>query len=619
MFEFLKASVYALIIYPGIACILSLVLTRLCIGLLPRAGFVDMPDARRVHRKPTPRGGGIAIIAAFFLTSVLYVERHASAQMGGFVAGFALPAFVIVVCGLLDDRFSLASRTKLVIQILAGVLVWVVGARLKFILSVELPDYLALPLTVLWVVTIVNAFNLIDGMDGVAAGLGFLSAVCLGLWGGLQNSSAGLVAIAFILAGSCAGFLRYNFSPASIFMGDTGSMFLGLFFAYAGLTCFGKPATLTSLLIPVLAVGVPLFDVALAFWRRLVRKLLDPSSSGIMTADMFHLHHRILKQVSSQRKAAIRIYLLACLLAGMGFVVLLFEQTIPALGYMALLLILLLVVRRIAGVELYDSARLLKEGISRPRKLLLILLAVPAVDLLVLFVADLAARRLLHIGFHEFWYDFVCIAAPIPLLFLISGSYRVLWLRAGYEEFRQAAELTLTGLIIGSCLFAFFCDKFDREQLPAYLVLFSLLAAFGIGFVRFVLVYLGMRMMWQLRQTGVPGVRNTRVLLYGGGLNATLYLNYVSGCATSENMSFIGIVDDDPALAGMRVFGLPVLGFSADLERILARYSIDKIVLTVRRTSPEREAHVLSIAERAGVSLCRFQAEELRIGDFRVE
>lgn len=449
MFEFLKASVYALIIYPGIACILSLVLTRLCIGLLPRAGFVDMPDARRVHRKPTPRGGGIAIITAFFLTSVLYVERHASAQMGGFVAGFALPAFVIVVCGLLDDRFSLASRTKLVIQILAGVLVWVVGARLKFILSVELPDYLALPLTVLWVVTIVNAFNLIDGMDGVAAGLGFLSAVCLGLWGGLQNSSAGLVAIAFILAGSCAGFLRYNFSPASIFMGDTGSMFLGLFFAYAGLTCFGKPATLTSLLIPVLAVGVPLFDVALAFWRRLVRKLLDPNSSGIMTADMFHLHHRILKQVSSQRKAAIRIYLLACLLAGMGFVVLLFEQTIPALGYMALLLILLLVVRRIAGVELYDSARLLKEGISRPRKLLLILLAVPAVDLLILFVADLAARRLLHIGFHEFWYDFVCIAAPIPLLFLISGSYRVLWLRAGYEEFRQAAELTLTGLIIG--------------------------------------------------------------------------------------------------------------------------------------------------------------------------
>ena len=128
-----------------------------------------------------------------------------------------------------------------------------------------------------------------------------------------------------------------------------------------------------------------------------------------------------------------------------------------------------------------------------------------------------------------------------------------------------------------------------------------------------------MRMMWQLRQTGVPGVRNTRVLLYGGGLNATLYLNYVSGCATSENMSFIGIVDDDPALAGMRVFGLPVLGSSADLERILARYSIDKTVLTVRRTSPEREVHVLSIAERAGVSLCRFQAEELRIGDFRVE
>lgn len=611
MVEFFKSPFVSLIVYPGVACILSLVLTRVCITFLPRAGFVDLPDARRVHKKPTPRGGGVAIILAFFLASILYIERHSNLQMGGFLTGFALPAAVIVVSGLLDDRFSLSSRTKLVLQLLAGVLVWVVGARLKFIMAVELPDYLALPLTVLWVVTIVNAFNLIDGMDGVAAGLGLLSAVCLGLWAGMLKSSTGLMALAFIFAGSCAGFLRYNFSPARIFMGDTGSMFLGLFFAYAGLSSFGKPAALTSLLIPVLAVGVPLFDVTLAFWRRLVRKLLEPNASGIMTADLNHLHHRILKEVSDQRKAAIRIYLLACLLAGLGFATLFFERTIPALGYTALLLIILMIVHRIAGMELYDSARLLEHGLSRPRKLTLLLAAVPVMDLLVLSGADLLARQLLHLGFDDFWRGFACLAIPLSLLFLASGSYRVLWLRAGNEEFRRTVELTLLGLLIGGCFFALSSRLFPAKDLPAFLMLFSLLAALGLGLIRFTLMYVGMRMMWNLRQRSLPGQRRTRVLLYGGGLNAALYLGHIFGCPSSENLNFVGIVDDDSALAGLRVFGLPVLGRGEDLEAVLGRHAIDRLVLTIRDATPEKAAEIRRIAGRAGVELRRFQAEEL--------
>jgi len=613
MFEFLENPFFSLFVYPVVGALISLVLTRICITLLPRVGFLDMPDERRVHKKPTPRGGGVAIIIAFFLTSILYIERHPSCQMGGFLTGFTLPAAVIVAAGLLDDRFSLASRTKLVLQILAGILVWVVGARLKFVLSVELPDYLALPLTVLWVVTIVNAFNLIDGMDGVAAGLGFLSAICLGLWAGMYRSSAGLMALAFIFAGSCAGFLRYNFSPARIFMGDTGSMFLGLFFAYAGLSSFGKPAALTSLLIPVLAVGVPLFDVTLAFWRRLVRKLLEPNASGIMTADLNHLHHRILKEVSNQRKAAVRIYLLACLLAGMGFVALFFEQTIPALGYAALLLIVLLIVRRIAGVELYDSARLLKNGLSRPRKLSLVLLAIPAADLLVLFGAALLTRQVLDLGFDDFWDGFALLAFPVPLLFLVSGSYRVLWLRAGYEDLRRVVELTLIGLLAGGCFFALTGEGFDPRHLPAFLLLFSLLTALGLGLIRIFLMYVGLRMMWRLRQGSIPGQRKTRVILYGGGLNTALYLGHIYGCQSSENMSFLGIVDDDPALAGMRVFGLSVLGRGDDLETILARHPADRLVLTMRQSTPAKEKRILEIANRARVEVCRFQAEECHV------
>ncbi|MBS1370819.1 MAG: hypothetical protein HPZ91_12780 [Lentisphaeria bacterium] len=614
MIDLLKASVYALVVYPAIACLVALVLTRACVSVLPRLGFVDMPDERRVHTTPTPRGGGVAIIAAFFLTAALYVVRHPDLHMGNFVGGFALPAAVILFGGLLDDRFSLGSRAKLLIQILAGILVWAVGARMKHVLGVELPDYLALPLTILWVVTIVNAFNLIDGMDGVAAGLGFLSAICLGLWGGLQNSSPGMVAVAFILAGSCAGFLRYNFSPASIFMGDTGSMFLGLFFAYAGLLSFGRSAALTSLLVPLLAIGVPLFDVTLAFWRRLVRRLLEPKKAkGIMTADLHHLHHRILKEVSSQRKAAIRIYLLGCLLAGLGFLTLLFERTLPALGYFVVLFLVLVVVRRVAGVELYDSARLLRNGLSRPRKLPVVLLSVPFADLAILLGANLLALELLELGYHEFWFGFICLAAPVPVLYLFSGNYRVLWLRTGYEELRLLIEVTLIGLIAGCSFFAVFCDRFNRELLPAFLVLYSLFAALGLGLVRIFLIYVGMRMMWHARQNRSLGLRKIRILIYGGGRNTALYLGHLYGSHSSEAATLVGIVDDDPAITGMKVFGLPVLGRGNDLESLADKYAVDKVVLTVRDMAPEREEKLLAFSARTGILLGRFYAEEIRI------
>ncbi len=613
MFEFLKHSFYSLVIFPGFACILSLLLTRLCISVLPRVGFMDLPDARRVHQKPTPRGGGIAIITAFFLTSLIYVEWHSMPQQANFVFGFAIPATVIAAGGLLDDRFALSSWTKLSIQVLAGILVWVVGARMKYVLAIELPDAVALPLTILWVVTIVNAFNLIDGMDGVAAGLGTLSSICLGIWGGMFNSASGQMAIAFVMAGSCAGFLRYNFSPARIFMGDTGSMFLGLFFAYAGLASFGKPVTLTALLIPMLAIGVPLFDVTLAFWRRLVRKFLEPNASGIMTADLHHLHHRILREVNNQRKAAIRIYLLACLLALAGFAVLLFEQTLPALGYIALLLIVLMVIRRVAQVELYDSARLLKNGFTRPRKLRIVLLAVPVADILILFGADLIARNLLGLGFLNFWKGFLCLSLPTLLLLLLSGSYRILWLRMGFGDLRRTAEFVLGGLLLGCILFTLFALESRMVRLPAFLVLFSLLVILGCGLIRIFLINIGIRMMWSLRQGGMPSSQKVRVLLYGGGLNAMLYLNHVYGNSSSENLTFVGIVDDDRALAGMKISGLPVLGTGEELEEVLLAHKVNRIVITMRTPTEQTIALIRKISRGTDVSVHRFQPEEVCI------
>lgn len=608
MFEHFKHPLYSLLIHPAAACLVSMALTRGCITVLPRLGFIDLPDHRRVHQKATPRGGGIAIILAFFLVSILYIDQFPNDQMIGFITGFSLPASVIIICGLIDDRFTLASRIKLLLQIVAGILVWVSGAKLKFLLGIELPDYLALPLTVLWVVTVINAFNLIDGLDGLAAGLGFISAVCLGFWSGFLNISAfGLVPVSLILAGSCAGFLRYNFSPARIFMGDTGSMFLGLFFAYGGLASFGKQATLTSLLVPVLAIGVPLFDVTLAFWRRLVRKLLEPKAAGIMTADLQHLHHRILNEVHSQRKAAFRIYLLACLLAGMGFVAMIFEHSIPALGYTALLMIVLLVIRRIAGTELYDSARLLQGGLAQPRKLQIVLMGIPAMDLVILIGSYLLSRHLLKFEFSDPWLGFCCLALPILLLFLLSGLYRVLWIRARYKDLQRTGEMILIGLVVGCGPFVLLTDTSDSALLPAFIVLFSLMAATGLCLVRIYLIYVGIRLLWNLRQKTLSEEQKKRVLLYGGGINAALYVNLMLSNSSTENVDIIGIVDDDLALSGTRVFGLPILGCGVDLEKILAKHRVHQLVLTMHDFPPGKEGEIFESAKQFGVTLSRFQ------------
>ena len=171
-----------------------------------------------------------------------------------------------------------------------------------------------------------------------------------------------------IMAGACLGFLRYNFHPARIFLGDTGSTFIGLIFAVIGLSTIDRVVTFTSLLLPLLAVGVPLFDVCLAIWRRSTRKLLNPVAGGIMVGVQDHLHHRLLRQTRKQTTAALMMYLLACLFSAVALAFLLLRDSAPAIAYMILLVAVVICVRRLAVVELYDSAELIKRGLSKPHR-----------------------------------------------------------------------------------------------------------------------------------------------------------------------------------------------------------------------------------------------------------
>ena len=259
-----------LFIFPVMALFLSLVFTGICIRLLPKLGYLDKPGGRHIHSKPIPRGGGIAVILAFFITLFFFALDSKLAEGGmKLFARLAVPATVLGILGMLDDRFELKSMVKLLVQILVAGIIWFSGDELRYVVcGIELPWFVSLILCAVWVIGIINAFNLIDGLDGLAAGLAIVSSCCMAIWfliGG--GNPAGAVCM-LIMAGACLGFLRYNFHPARIFLGDTGSTFIGLIFAVIGLSTIDRVVTFTSLLLPLLAVGVPLFDVCLAIWRR---------------------------------------------------------------------------------------------------------------------------------------------------------------------------------------------------------------------------------------------------------------------------------------------------------------------------------------------------------------
>ena len=213
---------------------LTVFLTYLLIKILPRLGLIDEPRGRHLHKQATPSGGGLAIVLAFFAAVQLYylglaelLDYRLPAHWGKTV----WPLFFIAVIGFIDDRWELKSYVKLIAQIITAVWAWALGLGITGMMSYPFPGWLSLIATVVWFVALVNAFNLIDGLDGLAAGLAVIAALSLAVFfyflGNLPYAQ-----LLLIFAGCCCGFLVFNFHPAKIFMGDCGSMFIGTFFCH---------------------------------------------------------------------------------------------------------------------------------------------------------------------------------------------------------------------------------------------------------------------------------------------------------------------------------------------------------------------------------------------------
>lgn len=269
-------------------------------------GAVDKPNQRKVHQKPMARLGGFAIFIGFWLALFFSISEKAS------LLPFFIGALILFFIGIIDDIKELPAKVKLLGQIVAASVVALFGTRIQFVTNIlnddstilNLANWIAIPLTIFWIIAIINAVNLIDGLDGLASGVSAIAALSMGIIA-LKNGDMLLATILFALLGSALGFLPYNFNPASIFMGDTGSMFLGYALGVSSLMATAKSVTFISLIIPILILGIPILDTLFAIIRRMM------SGKPIFEADKAHLHHQFLKRGFSHKKTVLTIYALS--------------------------------------------------------------------------------------------------------------------------------------------------------------------------------------------------------------------------------------------------------------------------------------------------------------------
>ena len=331
--------IYAIII---VSFFISLMFTPLIIKFAKKFKFVDIPkDERKIHATPMPRIGGLAIVLGMSFVLFLYyliTKDIASIALNDKFFAYMVGAIVIVAMGFLDDIYNLRARYKFVFQLIAAFLVYYLGIRIEGvnlpIIYTEFIDFgvFALPITMLWIIAITNAVNLIDGLDGLAAGITSIASTALLIIFVASSASLEALVITAALVGSVIGFLPFNFNPAKTFMGDVGSNFLGYTLSVVSILGFAKGYTFIAILAPLLTLGVPIFDTLFAMIRRIL------AGKSPLTPDGAHVHHRLLNKGFNQRQSVLILYTITSVLCTVAVILILSDT------YKAIFLVLITII-----------------------------------------------------------------------------------------------------------------------------------------------------------------------------------------------------------------------------------------------------------------------------------
>lgn len=587
-----------------------------------RLQAVDQPEPRRMNEKPMPRLGGLGICAGTLLgpaLAALVDPVTANLLVRAWPAWTALvgAALLVTAIGAVDDIRPVPAIVKLACQVVVGAIVVLAGyivhdVGIPFIGTVPL-GYLAVPFTLAWVIGVTNAINLVDGLDGLATGVALIaSAALFASTAMLDRPDIALVCSA--LVGSTAAFLRFNFHPASIFLGDSGSLFLGFTLSVIAIAGGQKGSATVALMVPFLALGLPLMDTILAIVRRALRNLHVTRRSAeeagyeffwtgratLFTADREHIHHKMLDYGLSHRSAVLILYSICAALGVLGFASLLLTRTPLVLTVGSVALAAFIALRRLG----YPETRVLGRGLLLP------LLDRSGNRFLLPVLADLGFVGLAYYAAHWLCADaggwqtqrtLLLRTAPVALIvtpgvFSLGGMYRGDYRHPGMSDIlRLIRAVTLATLAVWGGRWVF--GLATRQDVPTALLNFYFLATLVVG------ARVSFRVLEDLYLAEPAG--RAPALIYGAGRAGSAAVREILGNAPL-GLHPIGFVDDNPRLAGAYLDGLPVYGAASDLPRLIGDLGVGAVIIASNDIPAERIDAIRSLCAARSVQLSRF-------------
>jgi len=590
------------------ACI-ALCLTPVVSRIAVLAGAIDMPGERKIHSRPVPRLGGLAV-----LTAIAAVWGATGVVMGtrlptDLSLGLGLGLLPIVAISILDDIKPVAAGRKLLAHVAGAVLAVACGVSLGpevhlFNAPLQL-GMLAAPLSILWLVGVTNAFNIIDGLDGLSAGLALISALSMAAVFSVVGQPV-MAGATLVLAGALAGFLPYNVHPARLFLGDTGATAIGFCLATFALKGGSTLSTGFAALVPVFILGLPIADTLIAMARRTVTRL-ERGGGGVFVPDRNHIHHRLLALGVDHRNAVLILYAAGLTFAGVAFVSMLLKARHAAMFILGLLAAGFIGIHRLG----YDEFAFIRRGTvlrvyEQPvfRKSMFVVF----IDLAMTFAAAYVAVALKLDAWRTqgaLVLDLAVTFAPITaVVFWQTGMYRGSWRVAGVADLARAVAATITATTAGAITHSLLSPM----DLPiSVFIIYGLVSLLLVTSSRASYVLL-------LNSQRRASNQGTPALIYGAGRRGVaavreLFENPGAGLLP------VAFVDDDPDKQGKTINGVPVLGTAKDLRRLVVEHGVEAVLIAGTAIGADAVDAAATVCKEAGISLLRLHVEVKELSD----
>ena len=612
---------YILLFLGGFA--VSFALTPMVRWLAIRVNAMDVPNERKVHDRPIPRLGGVAIFVSFTLmvfltfspwalvtTPFLSVGNH-------WWRGYLSAACIIVALGVFDDLRPLGARVKFLTQALAACFAMYFGYVINHLdlpwgVSIQLGLW-SIPITLLWIVGLTNAFNLIDGLDGLANGVALISSLTL-MGIALLGQNVELALICSALAGCLLGFLPYNFHPASIFLGDSGSLFLGFTLAVLSITTSQKSTVAVSILIPVMAFGLPIMDALLSMIRRFLRAMHVWETTGqgtyrvffmrgkaMFVADRDHIHHRLMRLGIYHRNAVIFLYAICAAMSTAAVVTASYRNINTGIVLAAIGVAVVLGIRKLR----YEELQFLRNGSLVPLSRFPVLgyesFQIP-IDLVMVSLAYYLTYWLRHEGVFEGEVKMFFIATlPAVLLtkivvFHLTGLYRIRWRQAGLPEMLRGVRSMVLGSVAAALVLAYL--QIGKCSAATLIIDFYVMSSFVLG-SRF-----SARLIHYYAQSNPA--HKKRVLIYGTGPSASLLI-----CELLANqhhsLTPVGFIDEHHGKNRKILHGYPILGSVAVLPEVFQEGGIEELIIATPKVPPQELEQIKALCRQHDVTVRQFR------------